>query len=96
MYARVTRFQMDTNRRNEAAEISDSRIAPALRDTPGFKRMDVLVDPGDGDGLVVTYWESRAAEVASRESVSRHFGTLGAILTAPPEPSRAFELVAGA
>ncbi len=44
--------------------------------------------------MVVTLWESQAAEVASRPTTGQRFALLGEILTGPPQPSEVYEVMA--
>ncbi len=94
MYARVTRFQMQVERREDANRITEQEIAPGLRGEPGFKHLYVLVAPETGQGMVVTLWESRADEEASRPTTGQRFARLGAILAGPPQPSEVYEVMA--
>lgn len=93
MYARVTQFQADPARADEASRIVDHEIIPGLREEPGFERMYALVDMQTGQGMVVTIWESPAAEEASRPRVGERFARLGPILTGPPQPGQTFTVV---
>ena len=94
MYARVTRFQMQIERSEDASCITEQEITPGLRGEPGFKHLYVLVAPESGQGMVVTLWESQAAEVASRPATGQRFALLGEILTGPPQPSEVYEVTA--
>ncbi len=94
MYARVTRFQMQMERREDASLITEQEITPGLRGEPGFKHLYVLVAPESGQGMVVTLWESQAAEEASRPTTGQRFARLGEILTGPPQPSEVYEVTA--
>jgi hypothetical protein len=94
MYARVTRFQMQIERSEDASRITEQEITPGLRGEPGFKHLYVLVAPESGQGMVVTLWESQAAEVASRPTTGQRFALLGEILTGPPQPSEVYEVMA--
>lgn len=96
MFARITRFEMDIARRDEAMRISDTQISPGLQQEPGFKQMYALIDPDTGEGLVFTLWESEADEVASRPHVGRYFGMLGPMLKAVPDPGHVYEVVGSA
>lgn len=93
MYARVTRFQSDISRRDEALEKTDNEILAEIRNVPGFEHMYVLLDPQTGDGTVLTLWDSKESEEASRESVAQRFAVLADLMTAPPQPSESLEVV---
>ena len=94
MYARVTRFQMQVERGEDANRITEQEITPGLRQEPGFKHLYVLVARETGQGMVVTLWESQAAEEASRSTTAQRFALLGEILTGPPQPSEVYEVTA--
>jgi hypothetical protein len=96
MFARITRFEMDVARRDEAMRISDTQISPGLQREPGFKQMYALIDPDTGEGLVITLWETKGDEVASRSRVGHYFGMLGPMLTALPEPGPVYDVVGSA
>lgn len=93
MYARLTEFKIDAARAAEATQISKEQIAPAMREIPGFERYLVFGDVESGETIVVTMWESEAAEVASRGSVAGRFATLGSIVAGPPQPSKVFQVI---
>ena len=96
MFARVTRFEMDVNRQDEASHISDTQIRPGVRQEPGFKHMYALVDRQTGSGMVVTVWNSQADEEASRKKVGQYFAKLGDVLTAPPQRSEVYDVIGNA
>lgn len=96
MFARVTRFEMDVNRQEEASRIADTQISPGLRQEPGFKHMYALVDRQTGSGMVVTVWDSQADEEASRKKAGQYFAKLGDVLTAPPQRSEVYDVVGNA
>ena len=93
MIARVTKFQVDTSRRDEATLINDTRIAPGLRQEIGFRDLYAMIDPATGHGLVVTVWDSEENELASRAKAAHYFGMLGSIVTAPPSASDLYDVV---
>ena len=93
MYARVTHFQMDPQRRDDAARIADESIMPGMRDDQGFEHIYVLMDASTGDGIVVTLWNAQADMDASQSKVGQRFGQLGDIVTGQPQPSRTYEVV---
>lgn len=95
MYARVTRFQFDPARRQEAIDISDDELIAGLRQEQEFEHIYILAGH-DGSGMVVTLWSSETGEQASRASVAQRFAILGDIVTAPPPPSEVYEVVTNA
>lgn len=92
MYARVTRFQYDPSKREEAIRISDDELIAGLRQEQDFENIYILAD-NDGAGMVITLWSTEAGEQASRASVAQRFAILGDIMTAPPPPSEVYEVV---
>lgn len=96
MYARVTMFQMQPSRRDEAVRITEQEIIPAMKDEQGFKHMYVLGDPTTGDGMVISFWESEADLEAGRAKVGQRFARLGDIIVDVTQPSREWQVtVAG-
>ncbi len=94
MYARVTRFQMQLERREDANRITEQEITPGLRRELGFKHLYVLAAPETEPGMVVTLWASQADEEASRPTTGQRFARLGEILTGPPQPSEVYGVTA--
>jgi quinol monooxygenase YgiN len=92
MYARVTRFQFDPSRRDDATRITDQEVIPGMRQEQGFEHIYVLTDEETGEGMVVTLWADEASEQASRASMGQRFAKLGDIMTAPPSPTEIFEV----
>lgn len=93
MYARVTEIQFDPSRRDDALRISEQDVIPAMREEQDFEHIYVLADMESGKGVIVTLWSSQEGEQASRATIASRFAKLGDIMTAPPSPSKVYEVV---
>ena len=67
MFARVTSFQSQPDKLEEALEIIERTIAPAVRAQRGYQGMTVLSDAASAKGMVITYWSSQEDIVALEE-----------------------------
>lgn len=92
MYARISQFQMNPDRRAEAVRLSDE-IIPDMKDDPGFRHIYVLADESKSEGMVITLWESAEDEQTSRAKVSQRFGKLGDVVVGQPQPSQVYEVL---
>jgi hypothetical protein len=92
MYARITPFQMHSDRRADALRIADEKILPRLKGLQGFKHMYVLAEENSERALVITLWDSAANEQASRPGVGQGFEQLGDILIGQPQSSQIYEV----
>jgi hypothetical protein len=66
MYSRVTLLEIDTLRTtvDEAVELFEEEVLPALREQEGYEGVVVLANP-DGKAMLVSVWESEDDAVAS-------------------------------
>jgi heme-degrading monooxygenase HmoA len=69
VYARVVNIRFPPDMRNEVVRVG-SGLTPILRNQQGFKGLQVLTDPGAGEGMIVSFWETEADAEASEESPS--------------------------
>lgn len=60
MIARITTFQAQEGKLDEALAIIHDEIAPIVRQREGFQGIAVLCDRARSSGQVITYWESDA------------------------------------
>ena len=79
MYSRVTLLEIDTLRTtvDEAVELFDEEVLPALREQEGYEGVVVLANP-DGKAMLVSVWETEADAIASASFAS---GTLERFVT---------------
>lgn len=61
MFARVTTFEGDPERMEEAARLFSDEVIPWLRDATGFRGWIVLLDREKRQSLGITFWASEAA-----------------------------------
>ena len=66
MYARVVRVKGSPEGAEERTAAFRSEALPVMAEQPGFEGVVISADAGGG-GVVVTYWDSEEALVASRE-----------------------------
>jgi heme-degrading monooxygenase HmoA len=86
MYARVTNFQVEASRLDEALEVTNSSIIPVMKQQQGFKGVLTLVDRQAGKATSVTLWETEADMKAGESSgyYQQQVGKLSSFITAPP------------
>ena len=68
MYARVTTGQLHPDKIDEASQIYQASIIPAMKSAKGLKHLFALTDRATGKGLVITIWETEADMKASESS----------------------------
>ncbi len=69
MYAKVTNIKFPPGIRTEVVRVAQG-LAPVLRDQRGFEGLQVLTDPNEGEGIIVSLWETEADAEASQSSSS--------------------------
>ena len=86
MYARVTTFQVEPSKLDEALEVTQSAILPAMKQQQGFKGVLTLVDRPAGKAKSITLWETEADLKAGDSSgyFQQQVGKLASLVTAPP------------
>ena len=63
MYARVTNLRFPPAMRTEIVGVAQG-LDPVLAKQPGFGGLTVLTQPGEGEGIIVSFWETEAAAEA--------------------------------
>jgi heme-degrading monooxygenase HmoA len=63
VHARVVDLRFPPRMRDEVVRVSRG-LAPVLKERRGFGGLQVLTDPGAGEGIIISFWET---EVAARE-----------------------------
>ncbi len=69
MYARVTKLRFPPAMSAEVAGAAQG-LVPVLYNQPGFGGLDVLMQPGAGEGIIVSFWETEAAAEAGERNPS--------------------------
>ena len=69
MYAKVTNIKFAPGMRTEVVRVAHG-LAPILRGQRGFEGLQVLTDPNEGEGIIVSLWETEADAEASQSSSS--------------------------
>jgi heme-degrading monooxygenase HmoA len=57
VYAKVTNITLPPGMRTEVIRVAQG-LAPVLRDQRGFEGLQVLTDPNEGEGIIVSFWET--------------------------------------
>lgn len=68
MHARVVSMEMLPINVGEAVRIYQDLVVPAAKEEQGFKGALMLTDPGTGEGVSISLWESEEDMHASEES----------------------------
>ena len=69
MYARVVNIRFPPDMRDEVVRVG-SGLTTILRSQQGFKGLQVLTDPGAGEGMIVSLWETESDAEASEGTPS--------------------------
>ncbi len=72
MHARVVSMEMLPINVGEAVRIYQDRVVPAAREQEGFRGAFMLTDPGTGEGLSISLWNSEEDMHASEASGFYH------------------------
>lgn len=87
MYARVANIRFPPDMRDEVIHVG-SGLTTILRSQRGFKGLQVLTNPGAGEGIIVSLWETEAdAEVSeARPSYVGQMSMMSSFLYEPLAP----------
>ncbi len=69
MFARLTTFQIKTNKIKEGIDIFNKSVVPPLKSQKGFKKTYLLVNDKTGDGVAIGLWETEADALASEHNL---------------------------
>jgi heme-degrading monooxygenase HmoA len=69
VYAKVTNIKFPPAVRTDVVRVAQG-LAPVLRNQRGFESLQVLTDPNEGEGIIVTLWHTEADAEASEASSS--------------------------
>jgi len=69
MNARVTNIRFSPNMKAEVVAVAQG-LAPVLRSQGGFEGLQVLIDPDEGEGMIVSTWGTEADVQASEANPS--------------------------
>ncbi len=69
MYARMTNVRFPPEMRAEVVAVARG-LVPVLKQQRGYRRLDVLTDPGAGVGIIVSFWETQADAEATETNAS--------------------------
>jgi heme-degrading monooxygenase HmoA len=67
--AKVTNITFPPGMRTEVVRVAQG-LAPVLRDQRGFEGLQVLTDPNEGEGIIVSFWETEDDAKASEAGPS--------------------------
>lgn len=74
MYAKVTDIKFPPAVRTEVIRVAQG-LAPILRAQQGFEGLQMLTDPNEGEGIIVSFWQTEADAEAS-EAGSSYIGQM--------------------
>ncbi len=69
MYARVTPIRFPPALRTEVVGVAQGLVS-VLQQQRGYNGLNVLTDAEEGEGLIISYWETEADAEASEASSS--------------------------
>ena len=69
MQARISTVEGDGDKVDDALEIINEKVMPALKGLEGFRAANFLVDRSAGKLVAVAFWDSEAALEGSAEAV---------------------------
>ncbi len=69
MFARLTTFQMKTDKIKEGTDLFNKSVVPSIKSQKGFKKVYLLVDDKTGDGVAVGLWDTEADALASEKNL---------------------------
>ena len=69
MQARISTIEGDAGKIDDAVEVINEKILPALKGLEGFRAANFLVDRSAGKLVAVAFWDSEAALEQSAEAV---------------------------
>lgn len=84
MYFRVTTYGFDESRLKEAIEKMDATIRDELKAIAGLESLHEC-RIGDGQGMIISGWESEASVEAAQPKIQEIFGKMAEYMTSPPE-----------
>ncbi len=87
MYAKVTNIKFPPAVRTDVVRVAQG-LAPILRGQRGFEGLQMLTDPNEGEGIIVSLWDTEADAEAS-EAGSSYIGQMSmmsSFLYAPLAP----------
>jgi heme-degrading monooxygenase HmoA len=86
MYARVTTFAIVPAKVDEALDVADTSVFPALQQQRGFKGMLKLFDRQTGKAVAVTLWETEADLKAGESDgfYQQQIAKFASFVSAPP------------
>ncbi len=69
MFARLTTFQIRTDKIEEGRNIFKKSVVPPLKSQKGFKKTYLFVNDKTGDGVAIGLWETEADALASEHNL---------------------------
>jgi heme-degrading monooxygenase HmoA len=88
MQARVVPLAVQPGKLEELVDYFAGERTAQIREAPGNRAFFVLTEPATNQALLLSVWESAEAAVASQSLFQAMTGEFGALLTAPPTPTR--------
>lgn len=88
MHVRVATVQIQSGKMQEAIDIYDNSVAPAIKTQKGFQWAYLLTDASSGKLLSITVWESEADMLESGSDsgyIKEQMAKIGVMFAGPPE-----------
>lgn len=67
MHARMTNIQFPPSVGEEVARVARG-LEPVLERQQGFKGLDVIMSPDEGEGIIISFWEAVANAEAAEDT----------------------------
>jgi len=86
MFARLTIFQVKSDKIDEAIKIYEESVIPAAKPQKGFRGAYLLSDRKTGKGISISLWDSEDDAIANEQSgyYQEQVSKFKDILAAPP------------
>jgi heme-degrading monooxygenase HmoA len=68
MFARVATVHVQVDKLDNAIQVYEDEVVPALQNQPGFEGVELLVNRETGHGISITRWATQADQVAGETS----------------------------
>ena len=94
MQGRISTIEGDADKIDDAIEIINEKILPALKDLEGFTAANFLVDRSAGRLVAVAFYASEAALEASAEAVAPMRTEVAEAMNGNVVSAESYELVA--
>lgn len=87
MYVRAGTSQIQSGKMQEAIDIANDSVVPAVKAQKGFRGIYFMTGAAGGNFLALSVWETEADMLASESDAFslEPFAKIGALMAGPPE-----------